>query len=141
MPPQPAAQFAQHRQALPQLLSAVRQHALELRSCQRAGLSPEELAEVQAAAHEALKQGVEQAKGSDESLRKMVDELASDGPAAGQDAAAVLGKLDALAARMESMQAQHRRVAGCVYGAHAHASDGGVHGSHAHRVYLGCHQM
>ena len=61
---------------------------------------------MQAAAHEALKQAVAQAKGSDESLRKMVDELHDGGPTKGQEVGAVLGKLDALAARMESMQAQ-----------------------------------
>ena len=104
--PQPFAYDSHHRRALPQLLSAVKQHALELRSCQKEGLSADELAEVQAAAHEALKQAVAQAKGSDESLRKMVDALHDDGPTKGQEVGAVLGKLDALAARMESMQAQ-----------------------------------
>ena len=61
---------------------------------------------MQAAAHEALKQAVAQAEGSDESLRKMVDALHDDGPTKGQEVGAVLGKLDALAARIESMQAQ-----------------------------------
>ena len=75
---------------------------------------------MQAAAHEALKQAVAQAKGSDESLRKMVDALHDDGPTKGQEVGAVLGKLDALAARMESMQAQlshcvHVSPRACIY--------------------------
>ena len=45
-----------HRRALPQLLSAVKQQALELRCCASEGLSAEELAEVHAAVQAALKE-------------------------------------------------------------------------------------
>ena len=94
------------QRALPQLLSAVRMQALELRSCAAEGLSNEELAEVLAATQASLQEAAAQAKSSDESLKKMLEDLLDKGPATGATAGEMLGKLDALASRMEAMQAQ-----------------------------------
>lgn len=92
------------QQLLPNLLSAVKQQALELRCCE--GLEAADLAGVQAHIETLCKQAVQQTPGNDESLKQMISDVANQGPSPGEEATIMISKLDLLVARMEEMQMQ-----------------------------------